>query len=359
MSDGEDKKDSGQQTEEPTAKKKEDARKEGQIATSKEFSAWAVMLAASIVIFGLGPLMLSSMRGILSHFIQSPHSIAVSSESLFDIMQRIIYYIAKILAVPAVLFIAFALLAGFIQTGVNFSTKALKPKGERLSIIKGFGRLFSAKGVIEMLKAVFKISIVVALGYWVLRPAVSGSTTLQMLHISQYFPIVYDYSLKLFIAVLSVMFVVVAMDYIYQKMTMMKQLKMSKQDIKEEAKQEEGDPHVKQKLKQIRSERGRQRMMANVPDASLVITNPTHFAIAMRYDSATMNAPLVVAKGQDHVALRIKEVAKKSAVSVIENPPLARALFDVVEIDQEIPEEFYAAIAEIIRYIMKTEKKEF
>lgn len=347
-------KDDAQKTEEPTEKRLEESRKEGQIATSKELTTWLVLLVSAIILLGLGPGFMSDIKGLLLPFLMTPHDILFEENKLVYLFGRILTHIISFLVLPALLFMAIALLAGFVQTKFNFSTKALAPKLERISIIKGFGRLFSMKSFVEMVKSIFKIGIVTGAAVYVIWPVVSNVSILQKLKISEFLPIVRHLSLKVFSGVLGVMSVVVILDYLYQKFTMLKQLRMSKKDIKDEQKEMMGDPQVRQKVRQIRMERSQKRMMAAVPSASVVLTNPTHYSVALRYDSSEMNAPVVVAKGADDIAMKIREVATAHGILLVENKPLTRLLYDTVEVDDEIPVEQYQAVAEVIRYVMET-----
>lgn len=355
----EEKNDPSQKTEEPTEKRKRDAKKEGQVASSKELSTWAIMVVATFVIFGMGPGIASDIKGLLRGLITKSHEISLSHRDTLILGKTILKELVWMLFLPALFFVVTALLIGFAQTGGNFSTKSLKPKLEKISLLKGFKKIISLKSLVEMLKALFKIIIIGYVCYLIVRHTFDSITTIQTLQITEFYAMIHERGLQLFIGVLAIITLMVVGDYAYQKFNLLKQLRMSKQDIKDEHKQTEGDPKVKQKLRQIRMQRAQQRLSDVIPGASVVITNPTHYAVALKYEADNMNAPVVVAKGMDHLAFTIRRLAEESDVPIVENKPLARALYARVEVDDEIPEDAYEMVAEVIRFVMKKYKKKF
>jgi flagellar biosynthetic protein FlhB len=237
-----------------------------------------------------------------------------------------------------------------------FSPGAIKPELSKISVVKGFKRLFSVRSLMEFAKGILKISIVGVVGTIILYPYMD-----KMEHLVGQPLLVVLFELKflfvrLMIGVLIVTLIVALVDIVFQQNEHMKKMRMTKQEVKDEYKQTEGDPQVKSRLRQLRAERGRQRMMQAVPEADVVITNPTHYSIALKYDTDTMEAPVCVAKGINEVALRIREIAKENDVILYENKPLARALFDTIDIDEMVPPEHFKAVAEVISYVFKLRK---
>ena len=247
--------------------------------------------------------------------------------------------------------------ANYMQHGHVLTVESMKPKLNRISPLAGFKRIFSLRSVMEFLKGVFKITIV-AIGIWfAVRGDLDILKTLPSHSIESLLAFLAAAVTKVMIAVAICMFFIAVLDYLYQRYEFMKNMKMSMQEIKDEYKQQEGDPHVKQKLRQIRAERAKNRMMQAVPESDVVITNPTHFAVALKYDNNEMQAPVVVAKGADLIAKKIRELAEEADVPLVRNPPLARALFENVDLDQEVPIEHYKAVAEVISYVYKLKRK--
>jgi flagellar biosynthesis protein FlhB len=349
--------DESQKTEEPTARKLEDARKRGQVVNSKEVNNWLVLFAATLIIVMGGPVILTNIKEALVVFIARPDAMPVDPGALRSLIIDTVFEIGKIILLPLLAIIAAGAFAGFAQTGVLFTAEPLKPDLSKISIMKGFSRLFSGKSIVELIKGLLKLGIVGAAGTMALMPYMDGVEHFTGQDLGQAMDDMNFMFLKMMIAALSVLFIIAVLDYMYQRHSFMQQMRMSKQEMKEEYKQTEGDPHVKAKLRQIREQKARQRMMQAVPEADVVITNPTHFAVALKYDPKSMGAPQMVAKGADNIAAKIKDVAKENKVPVVENAPLARALYDSMEIDQTIPAEHWKAVAEVISYVFKLKGK--
>lgn len=353
MAEDGDQTDKSQKTEDPTPRKLEEARKRGQVAQSREVNNWFVMFTATMLVMIAGPGVMSDLSAVLRKFLEIPHMVATDGVGLKIMLQDLFTEVAKILVFPLLLLVFAGVMAGFVQIGPLFTTEPLKPDPSRISLIKGMGRLFSGKSVAEFVKGILKLVIVSVAGIIVLLPYFDGVEHF----VGQDFPAaLFDMRamfLRMMMAVLGVLFVIAVLDYAYQRYSFLQQMRMSKQEIRDEYKQTEGDPHVKARLRQLREQKSRQRMMQAVPEADVVITNPTHYAVALKYDPQKMEAPTMVAKGVDAVALRIREVAKEHKVTIVENPPLARALHASMEIDQIIPAEHWKAVAEVISYVFK------
>jgi len=232
----------------------------------------------------------------------------------------------------------------------------MKPKLSKISLKEGVKRLFGTKSLMNLAKGVVKIVVVSIVSFMIVWPERDRLALMMTWDVAQLLPVVQTMALKMFAGVIAVMTVVAVLDYLFERMQWMKKQRMTVQEVKDEYKQMEGDPTVKAKLRQIRVERGRKRMMAAVPTATVIITNPTHYAVALKYEQG-MGAPVVVAKGVDAVAFKIREIGQEHDVPIVENPPLARALHATVEIDQEVKPEHYKAVAEVIGYVMRLKAK--
>lgn len=345
--------DDSQKTEEPSQKKLDDARKKGQVTSSQEVKHWFVLLGAALVIGVFGPLAAFRMTGELAGYLTNLHAIPMESEALLGMVTGAAMDITLILAAPLGVLVIAAIAGSVIQTGVMASAENIKPKLEKINPLAGLKRQFALKALAEFVKGLIKIAVVGVVATMVIVPEFRGMEQLSGLDAATVMERIYDLSVQLMIAVLAIVTLIAALDYLYQRFEFMKQQRMTKQEVKDEYKQSEGDPMVKARLRQIRMERSRRRMIQAVPEADVVITNPTHFAIAMKYEPGEMGAPRVLAKGVDAVAFRIREVAEEHGVAVVENPPLARALYAAVDVDEEIPPEHYKAVAEIISYVFK------
>lgn len=349
--------DQSQKTEEPTQRKLDEARKKGQIATSRELNNALMISAAAAFVALLTPDMANDLSEALLPFIASPHRFILSIDDLRQTAAALLGDIGTVLALPALLFLVAALASSFLQNGLVVSTEPLKPKLEKLSPLSGAKRIFSLKSLVEFVKGLFKISLIAAAALVLLWPeaaTVIKSAEIEMVGVMV---ILQSMTLKLLVGVAALILVIALLDLLYQRFEHQKQLRMSRKDLQDEYKQTEGDPHIKARLKGLRAERARRRMMADVPKATVVVTNPTHFAVALLYESDHMAAPRAVAKGKDLIALRIREVAEAHHVPIVENPPLARALFAGVDLGDEIPSEHYHAVAEVIGYVMRLQRR--
>ncbi len=348
--------DDSQRTEEPSQRKLQHARSEGQVAQSREVSTWFMLTTGGAIVLLLAPSIALSLKRSLGLFVE-PQRFLTPGGILWPAVGRALGEAATSLALP-LLFAVLAAVAGtVVQTGLVFATEKIGFDLAHLSPAAGMRRLFSLRALFEFLKSLAKVAVVVAVA------AISLSGELDRLPLLSGAPAEsilgeIDHAvLRLLVGVLAALTALAAADYFYQRFTLMRSLRMTKQEVKEELKQSEGDPIIKARLKQIRMERARRRMMAAVPGASVVITNPTHYAVALKYEMGEAGAPRVVAKGADLIAQRIRELALENDVPIVENPPLARALYAGVELDREIPPEHYKAVAEIIGYVFRLKGK--
>lgn len=349
--------DEASKTEEPTPKKLQDARKKGQIPQSKEIGSFAVLAGLALVVALVAPFVLPITFEHLRAIVEQSGSISLDHGTTADVMSSVTYGVLISLAPIFAVFIVLALAVQLGQVGFLLSTEPITPKLSKISPIAGAKRLFSMKSLVEFLKGLAKISIVGVIAYIAARPEFDRLEAMIQLETIDILLEVQVIVVRILIGVLVVLFVIAALDYAYQYYEHIKQNRMTRQEVRDEHKQAEGDPHVKARLRQIRTERARRRMMASVPTADVVVTNPTHFAVALKYDEDQMAAPVVVAKGADDVAFRIRTVANENDVPIVENKPLARALFDSVEIDDPIPAEHYQAVAKVISYVYKLKGK--
>ena len=348
--------DDAQKTEEPTAKKLEDAFKKGQVPKSQEVGHWfmtiGITLVVMIFIAGLG----NGLTDDLLKFIEQPHTIATDRFHLGQVFGDLGWEIIWVVAPALGTLMIVGLLGNLIQHRPVFSAERIKPKLEKLSLLKGAKRLFSLKSIVEFLKGIFKITLVGSIAILFVLPSMDQLPVVVSYDVLQVLNLMQDQALLLLAGVVAVMSVIAGLDFMYQRYNHMKELRMTKQEIKDEYKQTEGDPMIRARLRALRAERSRQRMMQSVPEADVIITNPTHFAVALQYKAEDERAPVVVAKGMDNIAAKIREIANEHDIPIVENPPLARALHKACDLDDEIPYEHFKAVAEIIGYVMRLNK---
>ncbi len=349
--------DSGEKTEEPTQRKKEESRKKGQVAKSAELSSVFVILAAFVALKTSGSYMYGKLAGYMRYIFGE---LNVRGDFSIESIQWVILN-AGVVFLETVMPVLLAVLVvsvtvSFLQVGFNFAPELIMPQFSRLNPISGFGRIFSKRSVVELLKSLLKITIVGYFIYRYLREETIRIPALMMSELEASFAvlaaIIYDLAFQIALVIL----VLAILDYGYQWWEHMQNLKMSKQEVKEEMKQTEGNPQIKGKIREKQRAMAMRRMMTEVPKADVVITNPTHFAVAIKYE-AGMEAPAVIAKGSDFIAQRIREIAKENDVTIIENKPLAQALFKSAEIGDLIPPDLYKAVAEVLAYVYRLKRK--
>lgn len=340
-------------TEEPTSKRLQEAREKGQVAQSREVGNAAILLAGTIALVAMGADSAGKLYGAMRSFVERPHSFQLDADAATILFWAISAEIAWALLPILALLLAVGVASSFVQHGFVFSGEALKPKWSKLSPLAGLKRMFSTRGLVELVKNLFKLAIVGTAATLAVMPWMTGVEQWIGLGIDEVLSGTVALVFRMLAGVVAAMILIAILDYGYQWWDHHRQMRMTKQEVREEGKQQEGDPHIKSKIRALRVERARRRMMQQVPEADVVVTNPTHYSVALKYDPERMAAPRLVAKGVDQVALRIREVAREHDVTIMENPPLARALYAGVELDHEIPEEHYRAVAQIIGYVMK------
>ena len=349
--------DDSQKTEDPTPKKLEEARKKGQVAMSREVNNWVMLLVGTILIGSAAVPMMTSLKHLMQVYIEHAHDMPGIPGGLGIVLGEAVKEVLKIMALPLIALMLAAFLGPFLQVGPLFAPEIIKPDFGKVSPKKGIERLFSKRSLMEFAKGILKLVMVSVVGILILKPYFSTMDHMVGLPLPLLLVELKSLTLKLMVGILALLLIVAVIDVVYQRMEHMKKMRMTKQELKDEYRQAEGDPHVKSRLRQLRAEKARQRMMQAVPDADVVITNPTHYSIALKYVPEEMDAPKCVAKGVDDLALRIREVAKEHKVIIYENKPLARALFDAVEVDEIIPTEHYKGVAEVISYVYKMKGK--
>jgi flagellar biosynthetic protein FlhB len=349
--------DKSQQTEEPTAKRLEQARENGDVVKSPEVTTFILLGGGTLAIAMFGKYTAMELARSLSLFIQQPEAMSVDGPGLAAMIRLLLPQVALALAPFFAVMIVAGLAGHVLQSRPGISFDKIVPDFSKVSPMAGFKRMFGAEGWMNLLKGLAKIAVVGVAIWTQLWPerggleAILNQTTAAVMH---------DMSRLLFkvlMAALSALGIIAGLDYFWQRMRFMARNRMSKQEIKEEYRQNEGDPHIKAKIRQLRHDRARKRMMAAVPKATVVIMNPTHFAVALKYESGKMAAPVCVAKGVDALALRIRAVAEENDVPVVENPPLARALHAAIEIDEPVPPEHFKAVAQVIGYVLRLQGK--
>lgn len=348
-----DERDDAQRTEEPTQRRLEQAREHGDVVKSTEVSVFVALVGATLAIAIFGGSTATGFARAFRIFLEQPDQIAVDSSGVMALLHGVLWTSAGLLAPVFAILIAAGLAGHLLQHRPVFSGEKLKPDFSKLSLLKGFKRMFGLDGWSNLGKGVIKIAIVgtaVWTTLWPMRGGLEGILTQSPMGVASDMA---SLVLRILIAALAVLAVVAGLDYLLQRYRFLQRNRMSRQEVKEEFRQSEGDPAIKAKIKQIRAEKSRRRMMAAVPGATVVITNPTHFAVALKYESGKMAAPVCVAKGMDALALRIREVAEEHEIPIVENPPLARALYAAVELDEAVPAEHYKAVAQVIGYVMR------
>lgn len=350
MAEGSDKED---KTEEPTAKRLDDARKKGQVVTSQEIKSFFILLGGLVVVTNFLPAAFRDIIGELRRFIALPHQVAPDEAALGDFVNSTMGHVAIALLVPFLMMMIFAITSSMIQTGPMYSPEATKMKWDKLNPMNGFKRLFSMNSLLEFVKSLIKTIIVGAVGYTVVRGALNQVDQYAGMPLQEIMRTTGELVGKMMGSVVATVALIGMLDYIQKRFEYMKNMRMSKQEVKDETKQAEGDPKIKGKIRQLRMQKSRQRMMAAVPTADVVITNPVHYAVALEYKPETMAAPVVVAKGMNLIADRIRELATEHKVAIVSNPPLARALHDNGEVDAPIPFTQYQAVAEVISFVFR------
>ena len=344
---------SEEKTEQATPKKREDARKKGEIAKSRELPSVAVLLSGLLTFMIFGTYMYSQIQELMIKLFHLPLSKILDINDFFGFSWEMVTTFFLIMGPLFAVIVIVAIVSNVMQVGFMVTAENIMPKFSKLDPFKGMGRLFSSQSVMEAVKCVSKLLIVGWVGYITIKNEMDQIILLGGLPFDEIVTYIFKTTFTLFIRCTLAMIVIVILDYAFQKWQFEKKLKMSKKEIKDESKESEGDPMVKSRIRNIQMQMARNRMMQDVPNADVVITNPTHYAVALKYDDTTMGAPRVLAKGKGEIARKIKELAREHSILIYENRELARNLYKMVEINQEVPPLLYQAVAEVLAYVYK------
>jgi flagellar biosynthetic protein FlhB len=350
--------DMGDKTEAPTPRRRAEARNQGNIARSPDLSAAVVILGLMFMLKWYGPDLVKALKTLMAEVLSGNVLGDSNQDNLFALVLRLILLIARAMAPLMIGAVLIAVLINLIQVGLFFSTKRLEPNFAALNPTKGLKKIFGGgTSFVQLAMNAMKMSLVALTAYSAIHGRMPEIVTVQQLTFVQIFGLGAQIVFSIIVRVTVLLLVLAIIDYFYQRYRIEKSLKMTKQEVKDEMKAMDGDPKIKQRRRQIAMQIVTQRFKRDVPTADVVVTNPTEFAIAIKYDEGSMHAPRVVAKGQGYLAMKIREIAIAHGVPILERKPLARALYRLVDIGQEIPEQFYSAVAEILAYVYELSGK--
>ncbi|ALO34293.1 flagellar biosynthetic protein FlhB [Colwellia sp. MT41] len=345
--------DSGEKSEEPTAKKLTDARKKGQIARSKDLGTFFVLVGSACAMLLMGKSLATSMANMMTHMFSLTREEAMDINALFKVINDGIFQLVSPLMWIFVIIMIAAFVGNTLLGGMSFSWEAMMPKASRLSPMAGFKRMFGVQAAVELFKSILKFCVVFFVAYLLLNGLFEQILGLSRETIPANFEHATTMLLWMFLVLALSIGIIVAIDAPYQVWNHNRQLKMTKQEIKDEHKSSEGSPEMKGRIRRTQYEMSQRRMMADVPDSDVVITNPTHFSIALKYDAAVGGAPVLVAKGVDEMAIHIRTIAKEHQVEIIQSAALARSIYYTAEVGEDIPEELFAAVAQVLAFIFQ------
>lgn len=344
-----------ERTESATEKRRQEARKKGQVAKSRELVSAAVLLGGLFILYYTGGHMFNGLGDVMRETFRNAATFQMTRETLHSMFASLSYRMAMIVA-PLMLTIAiFGVVSNVAQFGFLFTSETISPKFSRINPLDGFKRIFSKQTAVELLKAILKIGLVGIVAFYTVRKEFHKLPYLMDLDTTGILFYGGGVSFRILVNSCVVIFVMAVLDYAFQKWDFEKSIRMTKEEIKQEMKEMEGDPHIKARIRSLQREAARKRMMEAVPKADVIVTNPTHIAVALKYEAGS-RAPVVVAKGAGFIAEKIKEIARENKVMIMENKPLARAMYKMVEIGKEIPSELYQAVAEILAYVYKLKR---
>ena len=347
-----------EKTEEPTQKRLEDAREEGNVPRSMEMGSSMVLFTGVVALYFLGSSMWRQMSEAGYYIFNNAVDIDIGPHNLQKYTEIAAFFTLKVIAPYCFLLMIVGILTAIGQSGPNFTLKPLQPKASKMNPLKGIKRTFaSSRALVELVKSILKVLAVALLAVMTIRGMFADYILLLDQEIGQFFSYMMKQMFKLSIRIALLLLLIAILDMLWQRYDRIKKLRMSRQEVKDERKQQEGDPHIKSRIRSIQMEVARKRMMQQVAEADVVVTNPTALAVAIKYDPEKMIAPVVLAKGARLVAEKIKEIARNNDIPIVENKPLARILYKTVEIGAEIPANLYKAVAEVLAYVFRLKKK--
>jgi flagellar biosynthetic protein FlhB len=349
--------DAASKTEEPTPRKLQQARERGEVVKTPDLASLASLSGAAAVVALAGGWLCRNLTATLTPFLASPDAMSFEGHGGMQIMRTAISAAAPVMGAVVLAACVAGVAGNLIQTGFIFSPERLSFDFQKVSPAAGFKRIFGIDGFMQFLKSLLKVTLTGLLAWWVLNPHLGELENLVGMDPIATLMFSADVLRRLVFAVAAFLLIIAGADWFWQRQRFMARMRMSKEELKEDFRQSEGDPHIKARQKQLRNERARRRMIQAVPGATVVVMNPTHYAVALKYDASETPAPLCVAKGMDSLALKIREVAEAHGVPVIEDPPLARALYATVDVDEVIPPAHYEAVAKIIGFILSAGRK--
>lgn len=348
---------SGERTERATDKRRSEARKKGNVARSREISTVAILLAALSVLYVLSTYLVQQLSSVMVQSLMKIGTFSLNFENTLALQEELLWTLFRVLSPILIAVLVIAVLSNYVQVGSLFTLEAIQPKFSRLNPIAGFSRLISKQSLVELPKALFKFLIIGWVAYSTIQKELPEILTLTDREVNGIFRYVGWVSSRIFFKTLMVMIGLAALDYLFQRWNYEKTLRMTKKEVKEEFKQTEGDPQIKSRIRSVQREVARRRMMDEVPKADVIITNPTHLAVALRYKKEEMIAPKVLAKGAGWIAEKIKEIAQAHQIPVVENKPLAQILYKTVDLGQTIPSTLYQMVADLLAHVYRMKNK--
>lgn len=345
--------DSGERTEQPTAKKLSEARSKGQIARSKELGTMFVLVGSAVSLMFTGGLLVDALKGIMKRLFSLNRQEAMDVHALSQVISDAVVVLIPPLAWIFVIIMIAAFIGNTLLGGMSFSWEAAAPKPNKLSPIAGFKRMFGVQAMVEFIKSLLKFFVVAITSYFLLYGLFEQILGLSKEAIPLNFAHAVELLLWMFFALTLSLIIIAVVDAPYQVWNHNRELKMTKQEVKDEMKNTEGSPEIKGRIRKTQYEMSQRRMMAEVPNADVVITNPTHFSVALKYDVDGARAPIVIAKGIDEMALHIRKIAKEHEVEIIASPALARSLYYTTELDEDVPEQLFAAVAQVLAFVFQ------
>ncbi len=346
-----------EKTEKATPQRRQESKRKGQVAKSQEVPSALVMLGVFLLLYFMGEGMLDQLLSIYRIHFNEYIGWELTQQTVRTLFEEITFQTLKMMLPIGVIAVAFGILGNFVQIGSLFTTEPLKMKLERINPIQGAKKIFSLRSLVELVKSLIKIAIISTAAFGILWSRKDELFLLSQKSLGQSLAYLGGLTFQLGLSAAIILLFLSILDYMYQRYEFEKSIRMSKQDIKDEMKKSEGDPLIKSKIKERQRQMSMNRMIQDLPKADVLITNPTHYAIALKYDPETMEAPMVIAMGKDHLALKIKEKAKEFNIVIMENKPLARALYHQVDIGDHVPEELFQAVAEVLAYVYRLKGK--